>query len=518
MTYKPRFNIYIWRMNKRVLLMILDGWGLGENPEISAIEKAHTPFIDSLYTDYSHSKLEASGLAVGLPAGQMGNSEVGHMNIGAGRVVYQDLVKVNKAVEEGTLGSNETLKAALEYAKSNDKGVHFIGLLSDGGVHSHINHLKGLLSIAKNEGLEKVFVHAFTDGRDTDPKGGLNYLGDLEEHISRTTGQIASVTGRYYAMDRDNRWERVKLAYDAMVNGLGESTEDLLATVKESYENGVTDEFLKPIICTRDGEPAGTIEEGDVVLCFNFRTDRGRQITQALTQRDFPEAGMQKMDLHYVTMTNYDDSFEAVHVIFDKDNLKNTLGEVLEANGKQQIRIAETEKYPHVTFFFSGGREKAFEGEKRLLCPSPKVATYDLQPEMSAEDIRNAITAELKKGEVDFTCLNFANPDMVGHTGVFEAAVKACETVDRCAKEVLDCALENGYTSIVIADHGNSDIMVNPDGTPNTAHTTNLVPCILVDKELKPEMKDGKLGDLAPTILHMMGVSIPDEMTGDILL
>ena len=498
--------------------MILDGWGLGTKPEVSAIEKANTPYIDSLFGKYAHSKLEASGLAVGLPEGQMGNSEVGHMNIGAGRVVYQDLVKINKAVEEGTLADNETLKSAFDYAKSQGKNVHLIGLLSDGGVHSHIGHLMGLLSIAAEEGLKDVFVHAFTDGRDTDPKGGATYLRTLLDHMSKTTGTVASICGRYYAMDRDNRWARVKLAYDAMVNGTGEASEDLLASVKASYAGGVTDEFLKPIINTQDGKAVATIAEGDVVLCFNFRTDRGRQITQALTQRDFPDEEMSKLDLHYVTMTNYDDTFTGVNVIFDKDNLTNTLGEVLEANGKRQIRIAETEKYPHVTFFFSGGREAAFEGEQRILCPSPKVATYDLKPEMSAEDIRDAIIMELEKGEVDFTCLNFANPDMVGHTGVFEAAVKACETVDSCAEAVLEAALANGYTAIVIADHGNSDIMVNPDGSPHTAHTTNLVPCILVDKELKPEWKDGKLGDLAPTILTLMGVDIPAEMTGNILI
>ncbi|KYG78563.1 phosphoglycerate mutase [Roseivirga ehrenbergii] len=505
-------------MEKRVLLMILDGWGLGTDSNVSAIDHAKTPVIDSLYRKYAHSKLEASGLAVGLPAGQMGNSEVGHMNIGAGRVVYQDLVKVNKAVEENTLADNPTLKSALDYAKANSKKVHFLGLLSDGGVHSHINHLKALLSIADNQGLKDVFVHAFTDGRDTDPKGGIKYMADLEAHMEKTTGKVASVIGRYYAMDRDNRWERIKLAYDAMVKGAGVNSENISESIAKSYIEGVTDEFIIPIIHTKNGVPLATIEEDDVVIYFNFRTDRGREITQALTQRDFPEQEMKAMKLYFVTLTNYDDSFSGVKVMFDKDNLKNTLGEVLAEAGKKQIRIAETEKYPHVTFFFSGGREVPFKDEKRILCPSPKVATYDLQPEMSANDIKDAIVKELDKQEVDFVCLNFANPDMVGHTGVFEAAVKACETVDKCAGEVIVSALKNGYTTIVIADHGNSDIMVNPDGSPNTAHTTNLVPCILVDNELKPQMKDGKLGDLAPTILTLMGVEIPKEMSGEILL
>ena len=505
-------------MEKRVLLMILDGWGLGTDSTVSAIDHAKTPVIDSLYSKYAHSKLEASGLAVGLPAGQMGNSEVGHMNIGAGRVVYQDLVKVNKAVEENTLADNPTLKSALDYAKTNSKKVHFLGLLSDGGVHSHINHLKALLSIAGNQGLKDVFVHAFTDGRDTDPKGGIKYMADLEAHMEKTTGKVASVIGRYYAMDRDNRWERIKLAYDAMVKGAGVNSENISESIAKSYIEGVTDEFIIPIIHTENGAPLATIEEDDVVIYFNFRTDRGREITQALTQRDFPEQEMKAMKLYFVTLTNYDDSFSGVKVMFDKDNLKNTLGEAISEAGKKQIRIAETEKYPHVTFFFSGGREVPFKGEKRILCPSPKVATYDLQPEMSANDIKDEIVKELDKREVDFVCLNFANPDMVGHTGDFDAAVKACETVDKCAGEVIDSALKNGYTTIVIADHGNSDIMVNPDGSPNTAHTTNLVPCILVDKELKPQMKDGKLGDLAPTILTLMGLEIPEEMSGDILL
>ncbi|KYG83506.1 2,3-bisphosphoglycerate-independent phosphoglycerate mutase [Roseivirga echinicomitans] len=505
-------------MEKRVLLMILDGWGLGTDSNVSAIDHAKTPVIDSLYQKYAHSKLEASGLAVGLPAGQMGNSEVGHMNIGAGRVVYQDLVKVNKAVEENTLADNPTLKSAFDYAKTNSKKVHFLGLLSDGGVHSHINHLKALLSIADNTGLKDVFVHAFTDGRDTDPKGGIKYMADLEAHMEKTTGKVASVIGRYYAMDRDNRWERVKLAYDAMVKGAGVNSENITESIANSYIEGVTDEFIIPIIHTKNGVPLATIEEDDVVIYFNFRTDRGREITQALTQRDFPEQEMKAMKLYFVTLTNYDDSFSGVKVMFDKDNLVNTLGEVLAEAGKKQIRIAETEKYPHVTFFFSGGREVPFKDEKRILCPSPKVATYDLQPEMSANDIKEAIITELDQQEVDFVCLNFANADMVGHTGVFEAAVKACETVDKCAGEVIDSALKNGYTTIVIADHGNSDVMINPDGSPNTAHTTNLVPCILVDNELRPQMKDGKLGDLAPTILTLMGLEIPKEMSGEILL
>lgn len=500
--------------------MILDGWGIATDKSVSAIDKANTPFIDSLYGTYPHSKLEASGLAVGLPEGQMGNSEVGHMNIGAGRVVYQMLVRINKAVEEKTLGQNETLIEAFEYAKANQKKIHFIGLVSDGGVHSHINHLKGLLAAAHEAGLnDHVFVHAFTDGRDTDPNGGLAYMQDLEAAMAETTGKVASVTGRYYAMDRDKRWERVKLAYDALVHGTGKKVQSVAEGIQASYDEGVTDEFIKPIICTDEaGNPLATIAEGDVVFCFNFRTDRGREITMALTQQDFPEQNMKALPLKYYTMTVYDETFKDVNIIFKNENLTNTLGEVLSKAGKKQIRIAETEKYPHVTFFFSGGEENEFEGETRLMCPSPKVATYDLQPEMSAFDIRDKITPELKKQEVDFVCLNFANPDMVGHTGVFEAAVKACETVDTCAKDVIEVALANGYTTIVIADHGNSDIMINPDGSPHTAHTTNLVPCILVDKTYREPIKDGKLGDLAPTILELIGVAKPAEMGESLLL
>ncbi len=498
--------------------MILDGWGIATNKDVSAVDKANTPFVDGLYGKYPNSTLEASGLAVGLPEGQMGNSEVGHMNIGAGRVVYQDLVKINNAVEDGSIAENETLKEAFEYAKSNGKAVHFLGLLSNGGVHSHINHLKGLLTAAHAAECQNVFVHAFTDGRDCDPKSGQGFISDLENHMKNTTGRIASIVGRYFAMDRDKRWARVKLAYDAMVHGEGEKSTSAVDSMQASYDKDVTDEFIQPIVLTENGSPVGQIKEGDVVICFNFRTDRGRQITEALTQQDFPEEGMKKLDLHYVTMTIYDESFKGVKVMYGKENLKQTLGEVLERAGKKQIRIAETEKYPHVTFFFSGGREEPFDGEKRILCPSPKVATYDLQPEMSAADIRDSIIPELKKGEVDFVCLNFANPDMVGHTGVFEAAVKACETVDHCTEAVVAAALENDYTAIIIADHGNSDIMINPDGSPNTAHTTNLVPCILVDKDFSGGIKSGKLGDLAPTILTLLGVEIPEEMTGDVLI
>ena len=500
--------------------MILDGWGLGSNPEVSAIAKAKTEFIDSLYKKYPHSKLEASGLAVGLPEGQMGNSEVGHMNLGAGRIVYQDLVKVNLAVKDKTLGKEPVLVDAFNYAKTNHKKVHFLGLVSDGGVHAHIEHLKALCDIAKEKGLSDVFIHAFTDGRDTDPKGGLEYIHDLEKHLKTSAGKIASVIGRYYAMDRDNRWERVKLAYDLMVKGEGKKYKSAEDAIKASYAADPRgDEFILPALITdANDKPLALIEEGDVVLCFNYRTDRGREITQALTQKDFPEQGMKKLNLYYVTLTNYDDNFQGVKVIFDKDNLKNTLGEVLEAAGKKQIRIAETEKYPHVTFFFSGGREKEFNGEKRLLCPSPKVATYDMQPEMSAYDIRDKIIPELKNHWPDFVCLNFANPDMVGHTGVFSAAVKACEVVNDSAEAVINAGLENGYSFIVIADHGNADVMINEDGTPNTAHTTNLVPCILIDKEYTKPIKNGKLGDIAPTILELMGVPKPAEMTGVSLL
>ncbi len=504
--------------NKKLALIILDGWGYGKHDNSDAAYAANTPFFDSLIQKYPNSKLEASGEAVGLPAGQMGNSEVGHMNLGAGRVVYQELGRINKSIADRELHSNPVLVSAFDYAKKNNKAVHFIGLVSNGGVHAHIEHLKALCDAASEAQVEKTFVHAFLDGRDTDPNSGLGFITDLQNHIQNSNVKLASMIGRYYAMDRDNRWERVKQAYDVMVNALGEKTQDALAAIKKSYDEGVTDEFIKPIVLTNEnGEAVATIQNDDVVICFNFRTDRGREITTALTQKDFPEQQMHKLPLYYVTMTTYDESFEKVNVIFTKDDLSHTIGEVLAGNGKNQIRIAETEKYPHVTFFFSGGRETEFENEKRILIPSPKVATYDLQPEMSAAGITDAITKEMETGWADFICLNFANPDMVGHTGVFSAVIKAVETADKCAEIVVNKGLENGYSFILLADHGNSEFMVNKDGSPNTAHTTNLVPCILIDDEYK-SIADGKLGDIAPTVLKILGVNIPEEMTGNVLV
>ena len=507
-------------MSKQVLLVILDGWGLAKNKAVSAVDKAQTPFVDSLLLRFPHSKLQASGEAVGLPDGQMGNSEVGHMNIGAGRVVYQELVRINKAIRERKLGSIPALAKAFEYARTSSKNLHFMGLLSDGGVHSHIEHLKALCTLAHDAEVHKVFIHAFTDGRDTDPKGGVGYVNDLEQHLQHgASGKIASIVGRYYAMDRDNRWERVKVAYDLLVNGKGTPSQNLIQSMQDSYKEGITDEFLKPIVKVgADGLPLATMQEGDVVICFNFRTDRGREITQALTQQDFNAFQMHRLSLHYLTMTNYDATFTGVTPIFEKDNLENTLGAVLEVNGKKQIRIAETEKYPHVTFFFSGGREKEFEGETRIMRPSPKVATYDLQPEMSAADLRDALVPELQAKSADFIVLNFANPDMVGHTGVFDAVVRAVETVDACAKVVIETALASNYACIVIADHGNAEFMINPDGSPNTAHTTNLVPCILADNDYHGTLADGKLGDIAPTVLALMGLPQPADMTGVSLL
>jgi len=500
-------------MNKKVILMILDGWGITQDPKVSAIYNAKTSYIDSLYSKYANASLRTDGEHVGLPDGQMGNSEVGHMNLGAGRIVYQNLVRINMAVKNKTLGKEQVLLDALKYAKENNKNIHLLGLVSNGGIHSHIDHLKGLLDVAAENKVNNVFLHAFTDGRDCDPKSGAYFINDIQEHMAKTTGELASITGRYFAMDRDKRWERVKISYDDMVNAVGSTSTNAIESIGKSYADNVTDEFIKPIIMTNaDGTPKAQIKADDVIIFFNYRTDRGRELTEVLTQQDYPEFGMKTIPLHYVTITNYDETFKGINVIYNTDNLVDTLGEVLEKAGKKQIRIAETEKYPHVTFFFSGGREQEFEGEKRLLCPSPKVATYDLKPEMSAFEIRDAIIPELKKGEVDFVCLNFANGDMVGHTGVMEAAIKACEAVDECVKDVVTVANDNNYTTLIIADHGNCETMMNPDGSPHTSHTTNPVPFILVDKDLTT-IKDGVLGDIAPTILKLMGVEQPTVMT-----
>ncbi|NEW79211.1 MAG: 2,3-bisphosphoglycerate-independent phosphoglycerate mutase [Gelidibacter sp.] len=500
-------------MNKKVILMILDGWGITQDPKVSAIYNAKTSYIDSLYHKYANASLRTDGEYVGLPEGQMGNSEVGHMNLGAGRIVYQNLVRVNMAVKNKTLGKEKELLDAISYAKENNKNIHLLGLVSDGGIHSHIDHLKGLLDVAAEHNMKNVFLHAFTDGRDCDPKSGIHFIETIQNYMKETTGELATITGRYFAMDRDKRWERIKLAYDAVVNSEGEKSIDAIKSIEHSYANDVTDEFIKPIIMTdENGHPKAQIKAGDVVLFFNYRTDRGRELTEVLTQKEYPEFGMKTLPLYYVTLTSYDDTFKNIHIIYHTDNLENTLGEVLAKAGKKQIRIAESEKYPHVTFFFSGGRENTFENETRILCPSPKVATYDLKPEMSAFEIRDAIIPELDKKEVDFVCLNFANGDMVGHTGVMEAAIKACEAVDKCVEDVVASALKNNYTTIIIADHGNCETMINPDGTPNTSHTTNPVPVILVDKELK-HIEDGVLGDIAPTILKLMGIEKPAVMT-----
>ncbi len=494
----------------------MDGWGLGSVKSSDAIQNANVPFVTSLYSKYPNTTLITCGEAVGLPDGQMGNSEVGHLNLGAGRIVYQELQRINVAIRTGEFQANTTLLNAIRYAKTNNKPLHLLGLVSDGGVHSHTSHLKAITTLCQKEGLSHVLVHAFTDGRDTDPKSGLGYLTDLQQHLDNTTGKIASITGRYYAMDRDKRWERVKLAYDALVKGEGQKSDDMLAAVKASYEAGVTDEFIKPIINNKVGNT--TIAEGDAVICFNFRTDRCREITQVLTQTDMPDFGMKALQLHYTTMTQYDQTFKNVHVVFENDDLKNTLGEILERHGKTQIRIAETEKYPHVTFFFSGGREVPFEGEKRILIQSPKVATYDLQPEMSAYEVTAAIVPEIEKGDTDFICLNFANADMVGHTGVWDAVIKAVETVDSCVEKVVTAALKNDYTVFLTADHGNADYEINEDGSPNTAHTLNPVPLFVLSNNWSGTVKNGKLGDIAPSILTMMGLPIPAEMTGDVLI
>ncbi len=505
-------------MSKKAILMILDGWGIGNKSKGDIIYQANTPFMDNLHKNYPNSQLLACGENVGLPDGQMGNSEVGHLNIGAGRVVYQDLVRINKAIRENTISKNEKIIEAYTYAKNNNKAVHFIGLIGPGGVHAMSHHLFKLCDITKDYGLENVYIHCLTDGRDTDPKSGYSYMEEVINHLKTSNGKIASLIGRYYTMDRDKRWERIKIGYDLLVSGKGKASDDILKSIKESYDESVTDEFIKPIVMTKkDGSPVATIQEDDVVICFNFRTDRLRQITTALTQKDFPEHDMKTIPLKYYTMTRYDESFKEVTIIYDKENVENTIGEVLSKAGKKQIRIAETEKYAHVTFFFSGGREEEFEGEKRILVSSPKVPTYDFQPEMSAPEVADKIVAELKKQEVDFVCLNFANGDMVGHTGVYQAIWKAVETVDKCVEKVVTTARDNGYDALIIADHGNADNALNPDGSINTAHSLNPVPCIYVGNDYK-SVDNGILADIAPTLLSILGLNIPEEMTGKVLV
>lgn len=505
-------------MTKKALLMILDGWGIGDKTRSDVIYNGDTPYIDSLKKTYPNSQLLTSGEDVGLPAGQMGNSEVGHLNIGAGRVVYQDLVKINKAIEDNSISENPVLTDAFEYAKENNKAVHFIGLISNGGVHSSDKHLYKLCDITKEYGLEKVYIHAITDGRDTDPKSGAGYIQNLENHLSKSNGKIASLIGRYYTMDRDKRWERVKIGYDLLTKGKGEKTQNIQQAVKSSYYKGVTDEFIKPHVAVDENDqPIGTVRDGDVFICFNFRTDRLREITTVLTQQDMPEHDMQTLDLYYLTMTRYDEKFKNVNIIYGKDNVTNTLGELLEKAEMRQLRIAETEKFAHVTFFFSGGREEKFKGENRILIPSPKVATYDLKPEMSAYKVTNALTKELETQKYDFVCLNFANGDMVGHTGIYDCILDAVKAVDNCVEKVVETAKENGYTVMIIADHGNADYAVNPEGTPNTAHSLNPVPCIMINSDYK-KIENGILADVAPTLLKVMGMEIPKEMTGKVLV
>lgn len=504
-------------MNKKVALLILDGWGHGDHSKSDGIFNAKTPYIDKLEKEQPNAELLTHGEHVGLPEGQMGNSEVGHLNIGAGRIVYQELTRINKSITDGEFEKNERLLAAFDYALTNNKKVHFIGLVSTGGVHSSIEHLFALCDLAKKKKLENVLIHAFTDGRDCNPTTGLGHITSLQEKLKTSVGKIASITGRYYAMDRDKRWERVKLAYDALTLGEGEYFSDPIEAIKDSYSKDVTDEFITPKIITENDAPIGKIEEGDVVICFNFRTDRCREITEVLTQKNFPEHNMHTIPMHYVTMTNYDKSFKDVQVIFEKDNLKLTLGEVISNAGKTQVRIAETEKYPHVSFFFSGGREIEFTGESRLMIPSPGVATYDLKPEMSAPEIRDAIIQEMKTNAPDFICLNFANTDMVGHTGDYQAILSAANVVDSCVEQVVNAGQELDYSFIIIADHGNSDYAINPDGSPNTAHSMNPVPVILLDNDTNAII-DGTLRDVAPTILDLMGIAQPDEMTGQSII
>lgn len=504
--------------HKRMLLIIMDGWGEGEANKANVMTQANIPFIKKLYKNAAGCHLQTSGEEVGLPEGQMGNSEVGHLNMGAGRIVYQDLVRINLACKDNSIASNKVLIDTYKYAKENNKAVHFLGLVSEGGVHSSTKHIMKLCDIAKEHELKKVYIHVCTDGRDTDPYSGKKYVEELQQHLKQSTGQIASLVGRYYTMDRDKRWERVKEGYDLLVSGKGKSATDILKAIQESYDNEISDEFIKPVVMVNnDGTPVGTVKEEDVFICFNFRTDRLREITTALTQKEMPEFNMQTIPLYYVTLTKYDESFKNVHIMFDKDDLLNTLGEVLEKNNKTQLRIAETEKYPHVTFFFSGGRESAFKGEKRILIPSPKVATYDLKPSMSAVEVKETVIEEIKNNPPDFICLNFANADMVGHTGIYEAIKEALEIVDSCVKEVTDEAIANNYSVMITADHGNADFAINADGSPNTAHSCNPVPCFLLDKDVS-QIKNGKLSDIAPTILSLMKLEIPSEMTGKSLI
>ena len=502
----------------KVLLMILDGWGKSINPKVSAIDNANTPFIDSLYTKFPNANLKTDGQEVGLPKGQMGNSEVGHLNLGAGRIVYQELTKINRDIQQKTFQNQHILKTSLENVKQKNKKLHLLGLLSDGGVHSHIDHLEGIIDACNEKKIDNIYIHVFTDGRDVDPKSGLKFIQELNNKIINSEIKIATVIGRYFSMDRDNRWERTKKSYDLLTKGIGEKSQNILESIQSSYNRGVTDEFIEPIVKVDNlGNPIGNNEEGDYVIFFNFRTDRGRQLTKVLTQENFSDLKMKKLNLNFLTMTNYDESFKGIETIYDSGNITDTLGEVIANSNKTQIRIAETEKYPHVTFFFNGGREKPFKNESRILCPSPKVPTYDIKPEMSAYKVKDSIIEEIKKNSTDFICLNFANPDMVGHTGNLEAAIKACETVDKCSSEIIDCALEKEFSIIVIADHGNCDKMKNSHGSPHTAHTKNMVPIIIVDHKIK-KVSDGILADIAPTVLDLMNIKKPKLMTGKSLI